>query len=144
MTTEQAQLLSALQQINQRLGDQQNQITQLQAAQTRVRGESELSGMVPTAQLVPDAIQMANAGNSSSSNSRDPGVTIDTRQIGKPEQFKSDPAEYSGVLFSKRTCRASPQIILVCLKGLKLPGYQCPTVCWMQMTRPFQHSCIMF
>ena len=95
MTTEQAQLLSALQQINQRLGDQQNQITQLQAAQTRVRGESELSGMVPTAQLVQDAIQMANAGNSSSSNSRDPGVTIDTRQIGKPEQFKSDPAEYS-------------------------------------------------
>ena len=95
MITDQAQLLNALQQINQRLGEQQSQITQLQVAQTRVRAESELSGMLPTAQLVQDAIQMANAGNSSSSNSRDPGVTIDTRQIGKPDQFQSDPAEYS-------------------------------------------------
>ena len=46
------QLLLLLQQINERLGTQQAQIDQLNAAQSRAHGESELSGMMPTQQLV--------------------------------------------------------------------------------------------
>ena len=55
-------------------------------------GESELAGMVPTEQSL---LQGGLQGAQSSPSSGAPPMTVETWQIGKPEQFKSDPAEYS-------------------------------------------------
>ena len=81
-----------MQQIHDRLGTQQAQIDQLNAAQSQARAESELSGMVPTQQLLN---QGGFQGAQSTSISGPPPMIVDTRQFGKPEQFKSGPAEYS-------------------------------------------------
>lgn len=91
--TEMSQVLSLLQQLRlrQQVTDQQSQITQMQAVQTRVRGESELSGMVPTSQLIQDLRNQTTAGSSSTN----PTMTIDARSIGKPDSFKGDPKEYA-------------------------------------------------
>ena len=86
-----SQVLSLLQQLRQQVTDQQSQITQMQAVQTRVRGESELSGMVPTSQLIQDLRNQTTAGSSSTN----PTMTVDTRSIGKPDSFKGDPKEYA-------------------------------------------------
>ena len=48
--------------------------------------------MVPTEQSL---LQGGLQGAQSSPSSGAPPMTVETWQIGKPEQFKSDPAEYS-------------------------------------------------
>ena len=122
--TEMSQVLSLLQQLRQQVTDQQSQITQMQAVQTRVRGESELSGMVPTSQLIQDLRNQTTAGSSSTN----PTMTIDTRSIGKPDSFKGDPKEYADwSLFLRLTCHASQQDTSSCLRELKVLGFQCPT-----------------
>ena len=122
--TEMSQVLSLLQQLRQQVTDQQSQITQMQAVQTRVRGESELSGMVPTSQLIQDLRNQTTAGSSSTN----PTMTIDTRSIGKPDSFKGDPKEYADwSLFLRLTCHASQQDTSSCLRELKVLGFQRPT-----------------
>ena len=123
--TEMSQVLSLLQQLRQQVTDQQSQITQMQAVQTRVRGESELSGMVPTSQLIHPSPEKPNNSWLKFNN---PTMTIDTRSIGKPDSFKGDPKEYADwSLFLRLTCHASQQDTSSCLRELKVLGFQCPT-----------------
>ena len=82
--TREDQLVSTLQQLSRQLADQQVQIQQLQASQTRARVESDLSGMIPTAHL----------GQGGSSSFRSDQI-VDTRTLGKPEQFKGDQKDYA-------------------------------------------------
>ena len=58
---------------------------QQEAQPTVTRIDSDLSGMVPTAQM----------NGASSGGNQQSTMTIDTRQIGKPDQFKHDAMEYA-------------------------------------------------
>ena len=80
-----AQARAAIQTLAGQVEAQQTQLNQMSQARRDSR-LSDLSGMIPTHELL-------RVPNQSASSSFTP--IVDTRTLGKPEVFKSDPAEYS-------------------------------------------------
>ena len=80
-----AQARAAIQTLAGQVEAQQTQPNQMSQARRDSR-LSDLSGMIPTNEL----LRMSNQSASSSFN-----PSVDTRTLGKPEVFKSDPSEYS-------------------------------------------------
>ena len=80
-----AQARAAIQTLAGQVEAQQTQLNQMSQARRDSR-LSDLSGMIPTNEL----LRMSNQSASSSFN-----PIVDTRTLGKPEVFKSDPSEYS-------------------------------------------------
>ncbi len=93
---EQGQLQQTLQEAIRMIGQlsaqvnsqqaQLSELTQQEAARRRISDVSDLSGILPTRQLLE---QQQVAGQQATSS------VIDTRTLGKPETFKGDPNEYA-------------------------------------------------
>ena len=80
-----AQARAAIQTLAGQVEAQQTQLNQMSQARRDSR-LSDLSGMIPANEW----LRVSNQGASSSFN-----PIVDTRTLGKPEIFKSDPSEYS-------------------------------------------------